>query len=322
MLKFKSLISRRILILLISINSAWSVSCSTLNKEQCESGDWKHIGLIDGARGRSSEYIEHHRQACQGSRVDVDAYNLGWSEGLKSYCRPEGAYAAGSSGQKYMGVCGDENEDEFKENFSKGRKLFLLKQQKAEINDEIKEERERINKDKSVLNHAVQALNMISGRSPTESLDSQKVSLNKKIYSLESESPIGVAKSQYSIDTANQNTTINTIGAFTGTLFGFGLGHAIQGRYSNNGWKWTLGEIGGIAAMAVAHNEYCTSKALPDGNYESNCENALPGFSILAFLGFRVWQSVDLWSNLSGSEYKTSYQILIKPNGLGIASTF
>jgi len=41
-------------------------------------------------------------------------------------------------------------------------------------------------------------------------------------------------------------------GAFVGTLLGFGIGHAMQNRYANKGWIFTMLEGGSIVCFVTA----------------------------------------------------------------------
>ena len=89
------------------------------------------------------------------------------------------------------------------------------------------------------------------------------------------------------------------IGGIAGNLFfGFGLGQAIQGRWGETGWIFTLGEIGSITALVVG-----ATRAIDDcfGDFETNCEdnNDGVGLMVAGVIGitvFRVWSVVDAFS--------------------------
>ena len=79
-------------------------------------------------------------------------------------------------------------------------------------------------------------------------------------------------------------------GGLVGTFFGFGLGHAVQGRFSDRGWIFLLGE-GASMASVMTFAFTCA-----DG-IESNCDNNT-GFLVAGLVGivvFRVWELVDVW---------------------------
>lgn len=76
------------------------------------------------------------------------------------------------------------------------------------------------------------------------------------------------------------------VGGIVGTFFApFGIGQALQGRYSERGWIFTLGEgasIGLLIAGAINLDE-------------SDAANAMFVGGILGLVGFRIWEVVDLW---------------------------
>lgn len=81
-------------------------------------------------------------------------------------------------------------------------------------------------------------------------------------------------------------------GGLIGTFFGFGLGHAVQGRWSDKGWLFTVGE-GGAMALMMSTMADCIDETL-DGPQTCN-ENWL-AFSAIAFGVLRLWEIVDVWA--------------------------
>jgi|SRR5665647_2668115 len=85
-------------------------------------------------------------------------------------------------------------------------------------------------------------------------------------------------------------------GGILSYAIGFGVGHAVQGRWNDQGWIYTVGE--GAAGVAIM---YGLSQAIGgrggfDGNTERNRRGErylIGGFLVLA--GFRVWEVVDAW---------------------------
>ena len=82
-------------------------SCATLSEEQCQTGDWRSIGINDGARGRPISYVSNHIDACAeyGIGLDQTLYQAGRDEGLQAYCRLDVAAREGLDGERYYGVC-------------------------------------------------------------------------------------------------------------------------------------------------------------------------------------------------------------------------
>jgi hypothetical protein len=82
-------------------------SCATLSQEQCQAGDWRSIGVADGAEGRPASYVSNHVNACAeyGIGLDQPLYQVGRAEGLRAYCTLENAADVGLDGERYYGVC-------------------------------------------------------------------------------------------------------------------------------------------------------------------------------------------------------------------------
>lgn len=81
------------------------------------------------------------------------------------------------------------------------------------------------------------------------------------------------------------------VGGITGSLVGFGIGHAIQGRYQDKGWFFTAGELGAIL-VASAGLRTCVN----DITFYRECNSTTFLVGSFAFLGFRIWEVVDLWA--------------------------
>jgi hypothetical protein len=74
-------------------------------------------------------------------------------------------------------------------------------------------------------------------------------------------------------------------GGMANVFLGFGIGQAIQGRWSEKGWLFTLGSAASIAAIVVG-----VTQSFEDGGDD------VPALFIagyLSFLVFHVWGAVD-----------------------------
>jgi hypothetical protein len=77
------------------------------------------------------------------------------------------------------------------------------------------------------------------------------------------------------------------VGGLVGSIVGFGIGHAVQSRYKSKGWIFTAGEgIGLLAAKGIP-------QAMIETTGHAKDYIKLAGWTL--FLGFRLWQIVDLW---------------------------
>jgi hypothetical protein len=85
------------------------------------------------------------------------------------------------------------------------------------------------------------------------------------------------------------DTTRYVIGGILGTYPGLGIGHAVQGRYSDRGWIFTAGEIGSTAVLAVGAAR-CLGTV-----YNRPCDDGLLTLGVVGLLGFKIWEIIDVW---------------------------
>ncbi|MBC74466.1 MAG: hypothetical protein CME64_00465 [Halobacteriovoraceae bacterium] len=87
------------------------------------------------------------------------------------------------------------------------------------------------------------------------------------------------------------STTRYVVGGVLGTYpLGLGIGHAIQGTWSHKGWIFTAGELASLAVFAGGISS-C---------FDGDCGSANLG--AVAFVGFRIWEIVDVWAGVPSYE--------------------
>ncbi len=126
----------------ISILLIFISSCATMSKEQCQVGDWKGMGLIDGQQGHLRTRLASHQEACaeHGINVDKKQYLGGYKEGLKLYCNIDSAYELGKSGQYYRGVC----NSKFTARYKQGKEVYDLETELSNIKNQIETARQQL----------------------------------------------------------------------------------------------------------------------------------------------------------------------------------
>ncbi len=77
-------------------------------------------------------------------------------------------------------------------------------------------------------------------------------------------------------------------GGAVGFLFGFGSGHAIQGRWSSAGWKFTLGE--GLSWTGVFVGLGMSGSA---SSFRKDLGMSLGIASLISLGVFRIWEIID-----------------------------
>lgn len=90
-------------------------------------------------------------------------------------------------------------------------------------------------------------------------------------------------------------------GGITGTVLGFGIGHAIQERYKEKGWIFTLTDalgvgtiLGGYVDLNIRYREHGKTGDASVGTVIPGL--IIAGVGVAVLFGFRIWQAIDLWT--------------------------
>lgn len=99
------------------------------------------------------------------------------------------------------------------------------------------------------------------------------------------------------------------VGGIIGTYpIGFGLGHVVQGRWQTSGWRFTAGELASVGVIIVGANK-CVDNIVSNYNRGRGCDDdGLLSAGILGFVGFRIWEIIEVW--YGGSRQMENYQYL------------
>ncbi|MCD7058768.1 DUF2799 domain-containing protein [Pelagibacterium xiamenense] len=127
------------LFLAVLIAGAVLASCATLSEAECQTGDWRSIGIADGANGRPASYVDKHISACSeyGITLDRQSYEAGRQWGLTHYCRLDRAEEAGRDGDTYYGVCEGELGVSFQRVYAAAREVYDLEAQYNSAESEL-----------------------------------------------------------------------------------------------------------------------------------------------------------------------------------------
>jgi len=128
-------------------------------------------------------------------------------------------------------------------------------------------------------------------------------------------------------------------GGVIGTIFGFGIGHGIQGRYTDIGWVFTLTDLVGIGLITGGEiiGQNAGGDQFRNGNYSEKAKISAGGFAMetagaLILLGFRIWEIVDLWATPStrglvynevqATKGKLAFVPVLAPTHLGFSLSY
>lgn len=89
-------------------------------------------------------------------------------------------------------------------------------------------------------------------------------------------------------------------GAAASIFLGFGLGQAIQGRYGDTGWIFTVGEAASFVALMIGVTQMVEDcfDTIDDNCNESRGEGLFIG-GLVGFFAFRIWEVVDAFGGPS-----------------------
>jgi hypothetical protein len=84
-------------------------------------------------------------------------------------------------------------------------------------------------------------------------------------------------------------------GGLANVFFGFGIGQAIQGRWSERGWIFTLGQGASGVVFVYGMTQFLTEC------FEANCDNGDHGFGLMmagmvGTLVFYTWGAIDAFA--------------------------
>ncbi len=308
------------------------VGCATDSKNLCAQADWAKLGLQDGENGRQKDSFQYRERECRISLSDYQrqSYEQSWETGNQRFCTAEGGYRFGVLGNPLPKVCSERASPDFFESHKMGLQVFRLQTQRHELRQQVQE----VNKDNSSLSKLARAYSIFSGRSPTHDLDERISQIDDKIALIDNNAPGGPQVRSSSVIGQSDFLDLDWRkwgGAFAGTIYGFGIGHGIQGRYKSDGWKWTAGEVmtlGGLAAVSAnACGDYQDARVVgADGlvQIQRQCQGNGPTrgllpLALMTWIGFRIWQSYDLFT-FPGQEYvsqsSTHQTLMVKGDGV------
>jgi hypothetical protein len=125
-------------------------SCAAMSAEECAVADWRSIGYQDGAAGMGMLKFADREKACAkgGVTADLNQYQIGRQEGLRSFCVAPSGFRAGLNGYSYQGVCPADLEGDFMLGYQDGRVAHQAQQAEKDARsrlDNARREIERLN---------------------------------------------------------------------------------------------------------------------------------------------------------------------------------
>jgi transcriptional antiterminator Rof (Rho-off) len=106
-------------------------ACQSPKKIDCSKLNWREEGQNAATSGlQKNSALTELIQNCKKSKplVDKDAYNSGYKDGLRLFCKTEVGLRVGRSGKLYDNTCPSSQERSFLMGYINGRILYLKSQ--------------------------------------------------------------------------------------------------------------------------------------------------------------------------------------------------
>lgn len=104
--------------------------------------------------------------------------------------------------------------------------------------------------------------------------------------------PVQISPAEHELLQKGEITDGQHIGGAAASLFlGFGVGQAVQGRYGETGWIFTVGEIASFTALIVGLTQ--NINCFDSENCSSDRGEGLIIGGLVGFFAFRIWEVVD-----------------------------
>jgi hypothetical protein len=84
-------------------------------------------------------------------------------------------------------------------------------------------------------------------------------------------------------------------GGILGTWLGLGIGHAVQERWTDKGWIFTVGESIGFTFM-MAGLVSCIDDSYDYDGTETDCHEGYFWGGLFTVFALRIWEIVDVWA--------------------------
>jgi hypothetical protein len=293
-----------------------TTGCATMSKEDCAKADWQHIGSVDGQMGKDAPYFEQHRELCGLGKKEAEAYEKGRTEGLARYCTAGTAYREGAQGRSLADVCPEALKNEMSLQHQQGALTYQLASERSQVKREIESKREKIQKDKSFVGDVSKVYHLLTNTSATAGEEARVQKLNEQIRERDARAPAGgVSGLSLQEQMAERPFSVfrQTLAIGGGLVFGFGVGHSIQGTYKRQGWKWTAIDAANILGLMVASSN-CNTTDPETHVSQTRPTGACVGSTLALASGLfvsRIWQAIEIGKN-SAREY-SPYNVGIQP---------
>lgn len=123
--------------------------CAAMDQDECAVADWYEVGRTQGEQGRSPQSYENYIEACSeyAIAVDINAYQVGWDDGIEYYCSRDNGFEVGVQGGSNSGHCPVALSDSFFNAYQLGRALRTHSERLSDLQDALDKVIDRAHRD-------------------------------------------------------------------------------------------------------------------------------------------------------------------------------
>lgn len=102
-------------------------------------------------------------------------------------------------------------------------------------------------------------------------------------------------------------------GGVLGSILGFGIGHAVQGRWQQKGYIFTIGQSAGLLAFTTGFAQCLKDNSENTATDCSSSQKSLMLAGYGAMIGFHIWEIVDVWTGARPVSQESQASAMILP---------
>lgn len=123
---------------ILILSSCALAGCATLSPAECQTANWKQIGLNDGQNGLTNRISQHHKACAKANIVPNQAlYAAGYQQGQTYYCQPQIIFERAINGGGSYRVCPVEQQAQLRPYYDVPYSYYQARKKRKDLVDEL-----------------------------------------------------------------------------------------------------------------------------------------------------------------------------------------
>lgn len=123
---------------IVILSSCALSACATLLPAECQTANWKQIGLSDGQNGLTNRISQHHKACAKVSIVpNQRLYESGYQQGQTYYCQPQIIFERAINGGGSYRVCPVEQHAQLRSYYDVPYSYYQARQKRNALLDDL-----------------------------------------------------------------------------------------------------------------------------------------------------------------------------------------